>query len=194
MKIKRRCWPCFLSSKHKTVFLISVLVCFVIAFSGCINSPTPTPKVYGYTTTIVFDETKTELIDLTSKYDKYDIENNVGTANSRGYSYQTHKVTLWSGDAKKTINNVIDYKLTTVVASPVPKLKVYGFVTTITTDEKTTLIKFSDNYDKYEMENNVGTISYRGHTHQTHRITLWRGDTKKVMNNVVAYDLGKHYI
>lgn len=75
-----------------------------------------------------------------------------------------------------------------------PKPLVYGFATTITTDEKTELISLQDNYDKYDVEDNVGTVSYLGYTYTTHKITLWRGDSKIIINNVISYDIRKRYI
>ena len=199
------------------VLLILMLIGFTIAFSGCINSytatptptqtltptytstptPTPTPKpiVYGYITTISLDKMKTELVDLDDNYDNYEVESNVGTVDYRGYTYQTHRVNILRGDLRNTVNNVVEYELTDVVKSRYPKQKLYGWYTTITGGRETTkLIKFSDNYDNYEVEENVGTVSHRGYSHVTHKITFWRGDTKRVINNMVAFHLKGHYI
>ena len=154
----------------------------------------PKPIAYGYITTIALDEMKTELIKLDDDYDKYELETNVGTISYRGYTYQTHRVTFWEHGVKKIVNNVIEYELTLVTPSLKYDAKVFGYVTTITFDRKTELIKFSDNYDKYELEENVDTVSYRGYTHQTHRVILWRGDTKRVINNVVEASLGRRNI
>ncbi len=153
----------------------------------------PKPIAYGYITTIALDKMKTELIELDDNYDKYEVETNVGTVSYRDYTYQTHKVTFWRDGVKKIVNNVIEYELTTVIPSRRSEPKVFGYVNTITFDKKTELIEFDDNYDKYELEENVGTVNYRGYTYQTHRIILWRGDTKRVINNVVAYHLGRRY-
>ncbi len=171
------------------VLLILMLLGIAMAFSGCIDSPTPKPVAYGYITTITLDEMETELIDLDGNYDKYEVETDVGTVSYRGYTYQTHRVTLWKGDVRKTVNNVVEYELTKVIKSRWHELKVYGYITTITFNEETKLIEFNDNYDKCDIEENVDTVSYRGYTYQTHRVTLWRGDTKIVINNVVAFRL-----
>lgn len=165
-----------------------MVIVLSIAFSGCIDSP-PKPIAYGYITTIALDKMKTELIELDDKYDKYEVETNVGTISYRSYTYQTHRVTFWRGDAKKIVNNVIEYELKTRNPSVRSESKVFGYVNTITFNKETELIEFDDNYDKYELEENVGTVGYRDYTYQTHRIILWRGDTKRVINNVVAYNL-----
>lgn len=148
---------------------------------------------YGYITTIALDKMKTELIELDDNYDKYEVETNVGTVSYRDYTYQTHSVTFWVDGVKKIINNVVEYELMTMNPSVRSEPKVSGYVNTITFDRKTELIKFSDNYDKYELEENVDTVSYRGYTYQTHRVILWRGDTKIVINKVIAYSLKKGY-
>lgn len=191
--------------KHRyrvTILLILMVIVLPIAFSGCINSPTtestvgtPTlkPIAYGYVTTIALDEMKTELIELDDKYDKYEVETNVGTTSYRSYTYQTHRVTFWRGDVKKIVNNVIEYELKTRNPSVRSEPKVFGSVNTLTFNKKTEFIEFDDNYDKYELEENVGTVDYRGYTYQTHRIILWRGDTRRVINNVVAYHLRRSY-
>jgi hypothetical protein len=187
--------------KHRykvTILLILLVIVLSIAFSGCINSPTYESTTYesttyGYITTIALGEMKTELIELNDEYDKYEVETNVGTVSYRGYTYQTHRVTLWRGDVKKIVNKVIEYELHTRNPSVRSEPKVFGYVTTITFDKKTELIESDDNYDKYELEENVGTVRYRGYTYQTHRIILWKGDTKRVINNVIEYHLRRSY-
>lgn len=182
--------------KHRykvTILLILLVIVLSIAFSGCINPLTSESTTYGYITTIALGEMKTELIELNDEYDKYEVETNVGTVSYRGYTYQTHRVTLWRGDVKRIVNKVIEYELHTRNPSVRSEPKVFGSVTTITFDKKTELIEFDDNYDKFELEENVGTVSHRGYTHQTHRVILWSGDTKRVINNVVAYDLRRRY-
>ncbi len=196
--------------------LLVMLIGFAIIFSGCIESsttttptptitptitktsptpiPTPKPIVYGFIITIALDKMTKEFIDTIDNNDKYEVETNVGTIDYRGYSYQTNKVTLWKGDTKKIINNVIEYDLETITSSR-GKLNIIGFISTIKSDKMNTeLIKFSDNYDKYETEDNVGTINYRGYSHQTNKVTLWRGDNKEITNNVIAYSLAKRFI
>lgn len=202
--------------RYKVIFLlIFLLFGFTMAFSGCINSPTqtpiqtptltptptpiqtPTPKpiAFGYITTIALDKMKIELVDIDDNYDNYEVESNVGTVSYRGYTYQTHRITLLKGNLRrKTVNNVIEYELSRVVKSRWPEPKAYGYVTTITFDMETELIKFSDNYDKYELEENINTVGYRGYTYQTHRLTLWKDDSKRVINNVVAYNLIIRYM
>lgn len=195
--------------------LLVMLIGFAIIFSGCIDSnttttptptitktspipiptpiPTPKPIVYGFITTIALDEMNTEFIDVYDYNDKYELETNVGTINYRGYSYQTNKVTLWKSDNKKIIHNVIEYDLQTITTRG--EFNIIGFITTIQLDKRNTeLIKFSDSYDKFEWEENVGTIDYRGSIHQTHKVTLWRGDTKRSINNVISFSLAKRSI
>lgn len=194
--------------------LFVMLIGFAIIFSGCIDSsttttptitqtpprtiptpiPTSKPIVYGFITTIALDKMDSEFIDIIDNNYKYEVETNVGTISYRGYSYQTNKVTLWKQDNKKIINNVIEYDLETIT-SRIGQYNIIGFITTIQLDKMNTeLIKFSDSYDKYELEDNVGTIDYRGQTHQTNKVTLWRGDTKRIINNVISYSLAKRYV
>ena len=88
------------------------------------------PVAYGYITTITLDKMNTELIDVNDNYDKYEVEDNVGTINYRDYTYQTHRVTLWRNEAERIVNNVVAYELTTALTSSSGS-KVFGYVTTI---------------------------------------------------------------
>jgi hypothetical protein len=214
----------FGANSFKIAVGITILALLQVVLSGCIESPestsatkampppppiptqiqTVTPKptptfpittlVYGYITTISLDNMQTEFIDIL-EYDKYEVEENVGTVIYRGNTFQTNRVIFWKGDTKKTINNVIEYELTNIVAKSAIELaqyasKVRGCVTSITLDKmKTELIKIEDNYNNYEIEQNVGTANYGNGVVLTHRVTLWRGKTKIVINNVVSYSL-----
>lgn len=73
-----------------------------------------------------------------------------------------------------------------------PKNGVSGYITTISEGGEYMLgIESRDNYNRYEVENNVGTFNYTGKIYQTHRVTLCRDQTKsKVsLNNVIDYSL-----
>lgn len=67
-----------------------------------------------------------------------------------------------------------------------------GYITIISESGEYRLdIETRDNYDRYEVENNVGTFQYKGKIYQTHRVTLWRNQTKVSFNNVIIYFLSE---
>lgn len=69
-----------------------------------------------------------------------------------------------------------------------PKKTVTGYITTISKNgQYTQYIELNDNYDRYEIENNIGTFWYQENMYQTHRITLWRGNNIVVFNNAIYY-------
>ncbi len=116
---------------------------------------------------------------------------NTGTIKYQDITYQTHTITLWRDELKKTVNNVIEYEFTTYTPNLFNnKFRVYGYITSIQLNKmETRFIKLSDDYDKYELENNVGTVKYQGYTIPIHKVILSRGDSKITINNVAEYHL-----
>lgn len=191
--------------RMSTAIWILLLISLTISLSGCVESPAPVespkpesttdfghtfrklnPIVYGYVTTITLDKKGTELIEFDDKYDKYEIEENVGTLKTNGLIYKTHRVSLWRGDIKRVINDVTGCRLIKTTDRTRHDPYLYGYITTISFDkERTELIELDDKYDKYEIEENVGTFESNGLIYKTHRVSLWRGGIKRVVNDVI---------